>query len=113
MYSGEWKNQKMNGYGEFCWIDGKKYLGFYKEDQREGFGIHYLLDESFYIGFWKEGKKNGMGKYIKGKIIKYGVWINGKKEKWFNDEEDFYENFQSKEIKYKNIFQWPDNLYLP
>ena len=47
-----------------------------------------------------------MGKYIKGKSIKYGIWKNGKKEKWYNDEEDFLDNLESENIKYKNIFQW-------
>ena len=107
-YLGEWKNQKMNGYGEFYWTDGKKYCGFYKEDQRDGFGLYYLLNDSFYVGFWKDGLRNGLGKYIKGKSIKYGIWKKGKKEKWFNNEEDFNDNLESESDneKYKNIFKW-------
>lgn len=27
MYSGEWKNNLMDGYGEYVWADGKKYIG--------------------------------------------------------------------------------------
>ena len=96
----------MDGYGEFYWIEGKKYCGFYKEDQKEGFGLYYLLDNSFYVGFWKEGLRNGMSKYIKGKSIRYGIWKNGKKEKWFNNEEEFFDNLESDDEKYKNIFQW-------
>ena len=99
----------MDGYGEFYWTEGKKYCGFYKEDQREGFGLYYLLDNSFYVGFWKDGLRNGMGKYIKGKSVKYGVWKNGKKEKWFNNEEDFNDNLESESVNelFKDIFQWP------
>ena len=29
----------MNGYGEFSWKNGKKYLGYYKNDLKEGFGV--------------------------------------------------------------------------
>ena len=69
----------MNGYGEFFWIDGKKYFGLYKEDKREGFGLHYQPNKYIFAGFWKDGQKNGLGKYIKGKSVKYGIWKNGKK----------------------------------
>ena len=31
-------NNKMHGYGEFIWADGKKYVGFYKNDKKDGFG---------------------------------------------------------------------------
>ena len=101
---GEWKNQKMNGYGEFCWVEGKKYCGYYKEDQRDGFGIYYLLNDSFYVGFWREGQRFGLGKYIKGKNFKYGIWKNGKKEKWFEDEDEFMDNLNSDNEKFKNFF---------
>jgi len=31
----------MDGYGEFIWKDGKKYVGYYKNDKKHGFGIYY------------------------------------------------------------------------
>lgn len=31
-YKGEWLNDKMHGYGEFTWPDGKSYEGQYVED---------------------------------------------------------------------------------
>ena len=87
-YSGEWKNNQMHGYGEFIFLEGKKYVGFYKNDKKEGFGIYYWPNNRFFIGFWKNGKQNGFGKYIKDDECKYGIWKEGKREKWL-DEEDF------------------------
>ena len=96
----------MNGYGEFFWNDGKKYFGFYKEDKREGFGLHYQPNKYIFAGFWNNGQKNGLGKYIKGKSIKYGIWKNGKKEKLFEDNEDFYKNLKGDKKIYMKIFNW-------
>lgn len=38
MYKGEWKNNKMDGNGEFTWPDGRKYIGSYVEDKKHGYG---------------------------------------------------------------------------
>lgn len=40
-YEGEWKNNKMEGYGSFTWPDGRKYDGEYIDDKKEGNGIFY------------------------------------------------------------------------
>ena len=36
MYEGQWKNNKMEGYGVFSWPDGRKYEGEYIDDKKEG-----------------------------------------------------------------------------
>lgn len=36
---GQWKNNKMNGHGEFSWSDGRKYVGEYLDDKKEGYNI--------------------------------------------------------------------------
>ena len=41
MYSGEWKNNKMEGSGVFTWPDGRRYEGEYIDDKKEGRGIFY------------------------------------------------------------------------
>jgi hypothetical protein len=33
IYKGQFKNNMMNGYGEFYWRDGKKYFGYYINDK--------------------------------------------------------------------------------
>ena len=105
IYFGEWNNNLMNGYGEFYWIDGKKYFGFFYSDKKSGFGIYFWPKEKFYIGFWKEGKQNGIGKYIKGNFIKYGIWKNGKKDKYFEDEKEFEIALENKEEKFIKFFK--------
>ena len=109
IYKGQWKNNQMHGYGEFTWIEKKKYCGFYKFDKKDGFGIYYWPDEKFdkfFVGFWKEGKQNGVGKYIKGTNVKFGVWKDGKKEKNYNNEEEFFNDMDSEYEKYSFAFHW-------
>ena len=96
----------MHGYGEFIWSEGKKYIGFYKNDKKDGFGIYYWPNNRFFVGFWKEGKQNGVGKYIKGDAIKYGIWKEGKREKWFDNEDEFANCLDPREEKFVYIFQW-------
>ena len=108
-YSGEWKDNQMHGYGEFIWVEGKKYIGFYKNDKKEGFGIYYWPNNRFFVGFWKGGKQNGVGKYIKGDSIKFGIWKDGKREKWFDNEEEFSNYLEPKDEKYLSIFQLNKN----
>ena len=38
VYSGGWKNNRMEGEGEFKWPDGHYYKGSYKNDRKEGEG---------------------------------------------------------------------------
>ena len=95
----------MNGYGEFYWKDGKKYFGFYDNDKKNGFGIFYWPKEKFYIGFWKDGKQNGIAKFIKGNNIKYGIWVNGKKEKCFDNVNEFENVMENKEKQFIRFFK--------
>ena len=106
IYKGEWKDGKIHGYGEFNWIEGKKYYGFYKYDLKDGFGFYYWPDDKFFVGFWKEGKQHGISKYIKGNQIKYCRWKNGKKDKNYVNEEQFFNCFESYEEKFLIYFKW-------
>ena len=95
----------MNGYGEFYWKDGKKYFGYYNNDKKNGFGIFFWPNEKFYIGFWKEGKQNGIAKFIKGNIVKFGIWKDGKKDRCFNNENEFYMEMRNNEQKFIKFFK--------
>ena len=46
-YNGQWKDNKMDGYGEFKWPDGRIYQGEYKDDQKDGYGVY----------IWPNGQK--------------------------------------------------------
>lgn len=93
-FYGEWKNNTMNGFGEFIWTNGKKYIGFYKEDKKHGFGLYsWETPLKIFLGFWRNGKQHGVGKYIDRTKIAYGIWKNGMKLRWI--EEDEIKNFVS------------------
>ena len=106
---GQWKESKINGYGEFTWVEGKKYYGFYIKDKKDGFGIYYWPGGKFFVGFWKEGKQHGIGKSIKGNQIKYCRWKNGKKDKMYMNEDQFFNCFEPEEEKFSEYFQWDIN----
>ena len=127
-YQGEIKNGRLEGFGEFFWKKNKKYIGNYKNDKRNGFGTfifkgdekinpdklkpeisrseNTILSElSAYIGFWKEGKMDGLGIKINCKDIKFGIWKDGKKEKWLKNESEIKDYFTSNNCKkYNNFF---------
>ena len=81
---GDVKNGFMHGYGEFLWPDGKKYCGNYLNDKKDGFGAYLwkLNPLDAYFGFWENGLQHGIGIKMKHKRVKYGFWVNGKKECW-------------------------------
>ena len=109
-YCGEWNNNYMEGFGIYLWNNKKKYYGFFKKGVKHGFGIFYLLNDKFLIGFWKEGKQNGFVKHINGDTILYGVFKDGKKEKVFENENDFWNSFiDIKNLKYKSFFEMDKN----
>ena len=108
-YSGEYKNGKKNGIGYYIWPDGTSYKGEWKNNNMEGFGIYYWPNNRIFIGFWKEGKQNGVGKYIKDDIVKYGIWKDGKREKWFENEEEFLNSLDSENKRFIEFFQWVTN----
>ena len=84
-------------------------MGFYKNDKKDGFGIYYWPNNRFFIGFWKAGKQNGVGKYIKGDAVKFGIWKDGKREKWFDNEDEFCNYSNPRDEKYSSFFQWNKN----
>ena len=105
-YIGEWKDNFMNGFGIYKWKNGKKYYGFFKKGVKNGFGIFSLNNSKYVIGFWKEGNQNGFAKYINDEKIKYGLYNDGKREKWYDNNDDFFNDFIKFDInnKYKTFF---------
>jgi len=100
----------MHGYGEFKWKDGKKYVGLYVHDKKEGFGVYYWASPNrVYVGFWKGGKQDGVGKYINPKVVRYGLWKYGEREKWFSSEEEAMEYLGHSQNNYKEIFRYDLN----
>ena len=77
----------MDGEGIFIWPDGRKYIGSYKDDKKDGFGTFEWSDGRKYRGLWKNGKQHGDGEFfnIKEDAWKKGVWCEGKRISWNDD----------------------------
>lgn len=45
----------------FKWASGNKYSGGYKDDERDGYGEMYWVDGSVYKGEWRKGIQHGQG----------------------------------------------------
>jgi hypothetical protein len=94
----------MEGNGFYVWNDGRKYEGQYKDDKKHGFGIYTWADGRCYEGYWWKGKQHGLGTYFvpkEGKV-KYGLWEDGKRIEWFNEED--VADINLRRFEYKKFF---------
>jgi hypothetical protein len=95
----------MDGYGEFSWQDGKKYIGFYSNDKKEGFGIFYWQSsQKFFVGFWKDGKQEGPGKIVTDKKTKYGLWKDGNKVESYSTEKETIATFSNQQMSFIKLY---------
>jgi hypothetical protein len=108
-YKGEWRANNMEGYGFYIWKDGRKYEGQYKEDKKHGFGIYKWADGRKYEGYWSYGKQHGLGRYLvpKENVEKYGLWEDGKRIEWF--DEDAVRDINGGDTSWKEHFKKPDS----
>lgn len=108
-YKGEWKNNNMEGYGFYIWKDGRQYEGQYKEDKKHGFGIYQWADGRKYEGYWGYGKQHGLGKYLvpRENSEKYGLWEEGKRIIWFDD--DAIKDINSGNSSWRENFKKPES----
>lgn len=79
----------MDDFGIYTWQDGRMYEGFYRDDKKHGYGVYTWSDHKKYSGWWYQGKQHGLGIFIAkhGAKKKYGVWEDGKKVRWFTEQE--------------------------
>ena len=104
IYSGEWCDNIMDGYGELKESD-KDFYGYFSSGKREGFGIAYIKDsETFCLGFWKQGKQFGVGKIIN-KKIRYALFSKGKVIKQFRFEDEAFKELKTDQMKYINLLK--------
>ena len=52
-YSGEWKDDKMDGSGKLSFRDNSSYAGDWKDNKRHGKGLFLYGDGLYYIGQWE------------------------------------------------------------
>ena len=78
----------MDGYGMYQWADGRIYQGQYQNDKKHGFGVYQWIDGRCYEGYWYRGKQHGLGTYYQPRDgeLKYGLWEDGKRIVWFDEE---------------------------
>ena len=62
-YSGEFKENSINGYGKYQWNDGRLYEGNFKDNKMEGFGRYVWPQGEEYEGEYKNDKRHGKGKF--------------------------------------------------
>lgn len=56
-------------------------------DRKEGYGEYTWANGSQFKGFFKDGKQHGEGIFISQKgASKRGIWYNGKRTRWIEDE---------------------------
>ena len=95
-YTGEWKDNKKNGYGiETCHEDESVYEGEFVNGEKEGKGVLKFKDGSYYSGNFKNSKFDGEGQFN---------WPDGKK---------YVGEFREGKIHGKGEYTWPDgNRYV-
>ena len=79
-YEGEWKDDKMCGFGIYHYSNGDVYEGEWLDDMHHGFGKYFFTDGNRYEGEWKNNKYHGVG-IEEGNTFYYeGCFQNGKRE---------------------------------
>ena len=103
VYLGEFKNNKYSGKGKYFYNSGHRFNGNYLKGKREGYGHIKYKDGSEYFGNYVNGEKSGYGKYYFSNGNSYkGYFKNGK----YNGKGAFYFADNS---KYIGMFK--DNKY--
>ena len=76
MYYGEYKDNKMDGFGSCYNSSGVLiYEGQWKSNQIHGTGTYILSDSKKYVGEFRNGKKHGYGSfYLDGELVYEGTW---------------------------------------
>ena len=63
-YDGEWKDDKMDGYGVYLYSNGDKYEGYWSMGSQNGKGKYIFTDGKAYEGEWKMQKMHGTGSFF-------------------------------------------------
>ena len=80
VYTGEFINNKKEGYGYIVWKDGSKYQGEFRNNQLNGYGIIKFPENKYYQGEVKNGRMDGFGEFFWNEEKKYiGNYKNDKR----------------------------------
>jgi hypothetical protein len=78
--TGQWKDDKLNGYGVRTWPDGEAHYGQCKDGKPEGYGLRKWPDGDEYDGQYENDKISGEGVY------KYAATGVIQREQWKDNE---------------------------
>lgn len=63
-YTGNWRDEQMEGYGEMMYADQSTYSGWWHMGKRHGHGrMEYKLNSGVYTGAWEWNQRTGYGVY--------------------------------------------------
>ena len=80
IYKGKFKNDQINGHGEYIWPEGISYTGQWVNCRKDGEGVLKWADKSReYRGHFKEDMRHGYGEYTweHGRRRFKGNWKHG------------------------------------
>ena len=79
-FTGQWKNDCLNGYASARFSDGGVYVGTFRNNKAHGLGTYISPEKTKYVGQWKEDNMNGQGRLYDsgGRLIYDGEWVGGK-----------------------------------
>ncbi|ARN78730.1 hypothetical protein BST97_12405 [Nonlabens spongiae] len=82
-YTGDWNNDKREGYGIYVWQDGQRFEGYWKNNLRHGNGTVIFENGESLTGTWTEGSLNGIAvkKDQDGKVIERAFYEKNQKLK--------------------------------
>ena len=63
-YIGQWKNDKINGMGEYTYTEEVIYFGSWLNNKKSGFGHIFNPNGDTYTGHWSNDNYNGLGELI-------------------------------------------------
>ena len=58
------------------------------------------------MGFWKGGKQHGVGKFLDEDKTKFGLWKNGKRIKWIEEEEEISKFIADENTEFVHYFKY-------
>lgn len=95
-YNGHFLNGARNGFGNlYCGLTRKWYSGMWRNGHKHGHGRIYLPNGDIFEGNFKNGKKRGFGIKIRGGLVHYGNYVDGRKHGIFVfDRPDNKKSFQ-------------------
>lgn len=113
-YEGDWKSDKMEGYGIYNYSNGDVYEGQWLDNMHHGTGKMYFTDGSRYEGEWKEHRMHGSGSYWDINNVNWsgefreGQYISKDQAKLKEEKRLLKKLAKMQKIPYNFLMQWEE-----